>query len=627
MSPPTDEILLGKLALTAGLVSREQLDACVKEQEATKRPLGEVLVKRGVLTQVDLQTLLAQQELNLQKRHETTLLRKQDSLFGRVAVILRMVSQDAANGAIREQARLETEGHRVRLGKVMVQRGLLTLEQVVQILDYQKKQVLYCEKCDALFNAPKSALGKSVACRYCGAGLVIPQRVTHCEVEELFQASDETQISPGTNPAGQPTTRPDETTDVSKAGSTRETLPPPPADHIIEHDDWFVVRDGKPAGPFEYRALVSMAEQGGLTPASFVWRPEMDAWKAAGDVPEVAAVFTTPASETAIVAPPAPTMPAGVATPEIEGYHITGYLGMGGLGHVFRAKQVAMDREVAIKSLEKDFMEDEDFVGKLVRDSRASARVTHPGIVQWIDMRQAGGTWHFISEFVEGPRVSELIAGGASMAEIRALQVCRAIAAALDAAHRQSVLHRDLRPANIKLTADGQAKLCDLGLTRRPEHPHDGALGTPPWVAPETRASMRLDTRSEICALGLTLFSMLTGAEPPDTPGLDPRLWHPPISDATAGLVKRMTAKEPEARPATAGDVAKEIDGILAKSMSSPPAARPGQAAPFAPAQGWPGPLAAPAAQPAPHPGWPAGQPPAPKKPLPGSLRKRFRRK
>ncbi|MBI2923346.1 MAG: protein kinase [Planctomycetes bacterium] len=611
MSAPSDEILLGKLALTAGLVSREQLDACVKEQEATRRPLGEVLVKRGILSQVDLQTLLAQQELNLQKRHETTLLRKQDSLFGRVAIILRMVSQEAANGAIREQARLETEGHRVRLGKVMVQRGLLTLEQVVQILDYQKKQVLFCEKCDALFNAPKAAAGKSIACRYCGASLVIPQRVTHCEVEELFQATDETQISPGTGPAGQPTTRPDETTDVSNAGSTRETLPPPP-DHIIEHDDWFVVRDGKPAGPFEYRALASMAEQGGLTPASFVWRPEMDSWKTAGDVPEVAAVFTTPASETAIVAPPAPTMPAGVATPEIEGYHITGYLGMGGLGHVFRAKQVAMDREVAIKTLERDFMEDEDFVQKLVRDSRASARVTHPGIVQWIDMRQAGGTWHFISEFVEGPRVSELITGGATMTEVRALQVCRAVAAALDAAHRQSVLHRDVRPANIKLTADGQAKLCDLGLTRRPEHPQDGALGTPPWVAPETRTAMRLDTRSEVCALGLTLFSMLTGAEPPDSPGLDPRLWHPPISDSTAALVKRMTAREPEARPATAGDVAKEIDGILAKGMSTPPATRP---APYAPAQGWPGPMAAPAPQ--------AAQ----KKPLPGGLRKRFRRK
>ncbi|MCE9582253.1 MAG: protein kinase, partial [Planctomycetes bacterium] len=578
----SEEILLGKLALAHGLVTREQLDFAVAEQEASRRPLGEVLVARGFISAVDLATLLAEQDRNLQKRHSTTLIRKQDSLFGKVAVALHLVRPEDAHRCVREQAMLGDLGRRVRLGKIMVERHFLTIEQVGQILEYQKKQILCCDACDTLFNAPIIETSQVFKCRNCGAALAAPSSVTHCDVEELFLPTDDTQIAPGSRPGpNTPSTKPEETTDPPPGtpSATKSTIPPL-SGPLPEHDDWFLVREGRPVGPFEYKAMRRMAEQGILAPTTFVWRPEMDAWLAAGDVPEVAAVFTSPASETAIVAPPVGAMPEGVSPPALDGFHISGYLGKGGLGHVFRAKQIAMDREVAIRSLDLALAKNTEFTDRLVRDSRAAARVNHPGIVQWIDMRQGGGTWHFISEFVQGPRVSDLVANGGALAEGRALEIARQAAQALDGAHRIGVMHRDIRPEAIQITEDGQAKICDLGLTRRPGHSKDGSPGTPPFSAPEARAG-RGDARSDIYSLGATLYQMVTGSAPPDTPGADPRYFNAAVSPATAALVVRMMSREPEARHPNAGEAAKEMDAILASFQ----AARP--PAPMAPPPGW----------------------------------------
>jgi len=183
MSWNSDEILLGKLALAHGFISRERLEICIKDQETAAEPLGAILVRRGFITAGDLQTLLAEQERNLQKRHDTSLQRKQDSLFGRLAVTLGFVKQSDANASIREQAQLEGSGVRVRLGKLMVQRGLLTVEHVVRILEIQRKQVLWCEKCDTMFNAPRPEGDSTFRCRNCGAPLALPQKITHCEVD------------------------------------------------------------------------------------------------------------------------------------------------------------------------------------------------------------------------------------------------------------------------------------------------------------------------------------------------------------------------------------------------------------------------------------------------------------
>lgn len=621
----SEEILLGKLALAHGLVTREQLDFAVAEQESTRRPLGEVLVARGFLSQVDLATLLAEQERNLQKRHSTTLIRKQDSLFGKVAIALHFVRPEDAHAAVREQARLEGLGRKVRLGKILVERGLISMEQVQHILDYQKKQILCCEKCDSLFNAPKAEAGQGYKCRNCGAVLGTPNRVTHCDVEELFLPTDETVIAPGAIPANAPpSTTPDESTDPPPLAAPGQSTAPPVPRTPVEHDDWFIVRDGRPVGPFEYRALKKMAEQSVFLPTTYVWRPEMDAWQPAGDVPEVAAVFTSPASDTAVMAPPVGPMPEGVTAPAIDGFHVTGYLGKGGLGHVFRAKQVAMDREVAIKSLDPAMMKDTAFVDTLVRDSRAAARVNHGGIVQWIDMRQAGDTWHFISEFVPGPRVSQLLSRGGAMAETRALDIARQVALALDAAHKAGVMHRDVKPEAIQITEDGHAKLCDLGLTRRPGHGPDGSPGTPPYAAPETRAG-RNDMRIDLFSLGATLFHMVTGVPPPDSPAADPRYFNAAVSPQTAALVVRMTAREPEARHANIGEAAKEMAAALAQLGAGRPLPGSGAGAP-----GWrftssPTPPAGPTAPPPSQ----DSQPPASRKGPPPAqhVKRRFRRR
>jgi serine/threonine-protein kinase len=275
----------------------------------------------------------------------------------------------------------------------------------------------------------------------------------------------------------------------------------------------------------------------------------------------------------------------------IGGFELLATLGKGGMGVVFKARQVSMDRIVALKVLPPNLAKNEAYVQRFLREARSAAKLNHPNIVQGIDVGQAEGHYYFAMEFVDGSTVKEMIKQQGRLDEKTALNIVGAIARGLEHAHEHGIIHRDIKPDNIMVTRDGSVKLADLGLARTTEKPdtltiEGTALGTPYYMAPEqVRATTELDTRTDIYALGATLFHMVTGEFPYDGPNAgaimarhlaDPvpsaKEKCPDISRATDDLIQRMMAKDPADRPQTPAELLAQTRDALAGKVHLRPA-------------------------------------------------------
>jgi len=275
----------------------------------------------------------------------------------------------------------------------------------------------------------------------------------------------------------------------------------------------------------------------------------------------------------------------------VGGFEIIDRIGRGGMAAVYRARQVSMDRIVALKILSPSLARDEAFVERFLREARSVARLSHPNIVQGIDVGCAEGYHYFAMELVDGTTVLDLIRDAAGpLSEALALQITAAVARALDHAYEQGIVHRDIKPSNIMVTQKGVVKLADLGLARPvasvgPTNTGGGALGTPHYMAPEqVRGEADIDTRADIYALGATLFHMVTGTPPYDgptpiavatkhvtEPTPSPGERNPRLSTATCRLIQRMMAKDRESRPPTPGDLLAEMREAFGGEIDSAP--------------------------------------------------------
>jgi predicted Ser/Thr protein kinase len=286
----------------------------------------------------------------------------------------------------------------------------------------------------------------------------------------------------------------------------------------------------------------------------------------------------------------------------IGGFEILARLGRGGMGAVYKARQISMDRIVALKVLPPALARDESFVERFLREARVVAKLNHPNIVQGIDVGTADKYHYFAMEYVEGETVQELIAREGAMAERRALDIVLQIAHALHHAHRHGMVHRDIKPDNIMLTTAGVAKLCDLGLAKSMAGDSTltqtgMAVGTPHYLSPEqARGDHDVDIRSDIYSLGATLYHLVLGRTPfsgssaavvmtkhlSEEPK-DPREVRPELSAGLAALVLRMMAKDREDRQqspeALINDIGLVIAGKLPAGARAPALAKPGKAA------------------------------------------------
>ena len=246
----------------------------------------------------------------------------------------------------------------------------------------------------------------------------------------------------------------------------------------------------------------------------------------------------------------------------LAGYELLTRLGRGSMGAVFLARQVSLDRKVAIKVLSPRLSKNEDYVRRFLREAQAAARLNHTNIISAIDVGDTGKYKYFVMEYAEGPTVADLLDRGGAIDEKRAFGIVLQVAQALGHAHQSGFVHRDVKPANIILTPSGTAKLCDLGLAKEIEEgsgdTQEGqTLGTPDYISPEqARGDMDIDIRTDIYSLGVTLFHMVTGEVPfkgPNpavvmtkhlTEGVpDARAVNPAVSPQAAQVIRRMMAK------------------------------------------------------------------------------------
>ncbi len=269
---------------------------------------------------------------------------------------------------------------------------------------------------------------------------------------------------------------------------------------------------------------------------------------------------------------------------QIPGYQLRKKIGAGAMAVVYKAKQVSLDRTVAVKVLPKRLSLNPEFVERFYREGKAAAALSHNNIVQAIDVGEAGGYHYFVMEFVEGNTVYDTIADGETFKEEDALRLIRQVGQALQHAHERDIIHRDVKPKNIMITPDGVVKLADMGLARAVSDVEAAiaeagrAYGTPYYISPEQiRGEVTIDVRADIYSLGATFYHMMTGRVPFEGPTpvavmhkhLKEQLTPPDhinmqLTSGCAAVIEKMMAKKPADRYQNCKDMIEDIDCLLA---------------------------------------------------------------
>jgi WD40 repeat protein/tRNA A-37 threonylcarbamoyl transferase component Bud32 len=299
-------------------------------------------------------------------------------------------------------------------------------------------------------------------------------------------------------------------------------------------------------------------------------------------------------------APADPTSPAADAPPALPDYQILEEIGRGGMGIVYRARQISRDRVVALKVIRRERLSHPEVLRRFRREVQAAARLSHPNVVRVYDADQAGDT-HFLSmEYVPGITLQRLVEQFGRLPVAQACDYVRQAALGLQHAHEQALVHRDIKPANLMVAATdpGQpgarayrgavVKVLDMGVARINQLSgnqeellstltQDGAvLGTPDYIAPEQLENAHeADVRADLYSLGCTFHYLLTGQVP--FPGgtliqkLDKQRWataapvdqvRPEVPAGVAGVVRRLMAKRPEDRYQTPAELVAALDHL-----------------------------------------------------------------
>jgi serine/threonine protein kinase len=264
-----------------------------------------------------------------------------------------------------------------------------------------------------------------------------------------------------------------------------------------------------------------------------------------------------------------PPAPADLARhfPHLE---ILELVGQGGMGAVYRARQPALDRLVAVKVLPPEVARDPAFAERFSREARSLARFNHPNIVTVYDFGQTGGLYYIIMEFVAGKSLRQLLRAGA-LSEAQVLRIVMQVCDALQYAHDGGVVHRDIKPENILLDARGQVKIADFGLAKlagpAPAHlsltGSREVMGTVYYMAPEQLLrALDVDHRADIYSLGVVFYEMLTGELPVGR--FAPPGQRAPVDARLDAVVLRALESKPEHRYQDAADIKRDVAAVLA---------------------------------------------------------------
>jgi len=258
----------------------------------------------------------------------------------------------------------------------------------------------------------------------------------------------------------------------------------------------------------------------------------------------------------------------GQATVINDRYEIHKRIGRGGMADVFSARDLLLDRQVAVKVLFPEFATDANFVERFRREAQSAASLSHPNIVSVYDWGKHEGTYFIVMEEVQGRTLAEILSTNGQLTSKQAAEIASEVAAALGFAHDNHVAHRDIKPANILIGTNGQVKVADFGIARALNAPTEANLtqvgsvmGTATYFSPEQAQGAQPDPRSDLYSLGIVMYEMVAG-KPPFTGENPVSIAYKQVHDSPQPLVQIVA------------DVPRSFEAIVAKLLAKDPQLR-----------------------------------------------------